>query len=59
MTHADLEIVYEALARKIDDVGAEKANLYLAKLTLLLAKQIGEAAPVLHSIESAALSLDA
>ncbi|MGB0410983.1 MAG: hypothetical protein ACPGFA_05305 [Pikeienuella sp.] len=58
MTHADLETVYEALARKIDEVGPDKADIYLAKLALLLAKQIGEAAPVLRSIDSAALSLE-
>ena len=37
MTHSDLESVYEALAGQLDVVGEEKANLYLAKLALLLA----------------------
>lgn len=58
MTHADLETVYEALALQLDAVGDSKANLYLAKLTLLLSKQFTDAGPVLEAIEAAAQSLD-
>lgn len=59
MKHSDLEIIYEALAQKLDDVGEENVDLYLAKLVLLLSHQIGDAVPVLEAIESAAQSLDA
>lgn len=59
MTHADLETIYEALAEKLDTVGEQNSHLYLAKLALLLAKEIGSAAPVLRAIDGAALSLDA
>ncbi|MFK5977357.1 MAG: DUF2783 domain-containing protein [Rhizobiaceae bacterium] len=59
MKHSDLEIIYEVLAQKLDDVGEENVDLYLAKLVLLLSHQIGDAAPVLEAIESAAQSLDA
>ena len=58
MTHADLETVYEALARQLDSVGEEKANLYLAKLALLLSKQFNDATPVLDAIGAAAQSLE-
>lgn len=58
MTHADLEVVYEALAQQLDIVGEEKANLYLVKLALLLSKQCNEPAPVLEAITAAARSLE-
>ena len=58
MTHADLEVVYEALAQQLDIVGEERANLYLVKLALLLSKQCNESAPVLEAITAAARSLE-
>ena len=58
MTHAELETVYEALARQLDEVGADRGDLYLAKLALLLAKEVGDPAPVLAAIDAAARSLD-
>jgi len=40
----DLELVYDALAEAINRVGEEKEALFLTKLTLLLANQLGDSA---------------
>ena len=53
-----IEIVYEAIANKIDNLGEEKANLFLAKLSLLLANKIEDTSFVLKAIDDASLSLD-
>jgi len=58
MTENKIEIIYEAIANKIDDLGEDKAELFLAKLSLLLASKIEDTSFVLKSIEDAALSLD-
>lgn len=58
MNHADLEKTYESLARKIDEVGEEKSELFLAKLVLLLAYTNGDVEEVQHLIDEAARSLD-
>jgi hypothetical protein len=58
MDQNDLETAYEALAEKIDAFGGEKAELYLAKLALLLAKEVGELPKVLDCIDGAGKSLD-
>ena len=58
MTENKIEIVYEAIANKIDDLEEDKAELFLAKLSLLLASKIEDTSFVLKSIEDAALSLD-
>lgn len=58
MNSADLEAVYEALARRIDAVGEEKSELYLAKLALLLAHRIGDKDAALEAIEQAAEALE-
>lgn len=58
MTENKIEIIYEAIANKIDDLGEDKAELFLAKLSLLLASKIEDTSFVLESIEDAALSLD-
>ena len=58
MTQDDVERVYEALAAKIDVVGAEKSELFLAKLALLLSHELGDAARVLELIEDASRHLD-
>ncbi len=58
MTENKIEIVYEAIANKIDNLGEEKANLFLAKLSLLLANKIEDTSFVLKAIEDASLSLD-
>jgi len=43
MTRTDLEPVYEALAEAIDRVGPEQAQVYLAKVALALADELGDA----------------
>jgi|TARA_B100000242_G_scaffold34318_1_gene20455 hypothetical protein len=58
MTENKIEIVYEAIANKIDNLGEEKANLFLAKLSLLLANKIEDTSFVLKAIDDASLSLD-
>jgi hypothetical protein len=52
----DLEIIYDELARQIDIAG-EKSELFLAKLSLLLARQIDDRSLVLKLIESSAQDL--
>ena len=39
MTENKIEIIYEAIANKIDDLEEDKAELFLAKLSLLLASK--------------------
>ena len=58
MTENKIEIVYEAIADKIDNLGEEKTNLFLAKLSLLLANKIEDTSFVLKAIDDASLSLD-
>ena len=58
MTENKIEIVYEAIANKIDNLGEEKAKLFLAKLSLLLASKIDDTTFVLKAIDDAALSSD-
>ena len=58
MTENKIEIVYEAIANKIDNLGEEKANLFLAKHSLLLANKIEDTSFVLKAIDDASLSLD-
>ena len=58
MTDKKLEMVYEAIALKIDYLGEEKSELFLAKLSLLLANEIDDLSIVLKAIDDAALSLD-
>ncbi|MEZ5933015.1 MAG: hypothetical protein R3F54_13880 [Alphaproteobacteria bacterium] len=58
MNQAELEQVYEAIARQIDRAGEKRRELFLAKLVLLLAHRNGDAAEVQRCIEDAAQSLD-
>ena len=57
MSPADVETVYEALAETLDTVGPDKQALFLAKLALLLASDIGDAARVTQRISEAAVNL--
>jgi hypothetical protein len=43
LTTTGLETVYDALAQAVDQCGPEKAPLFLVKLALLNAQQIGDA----------------
>lgn len=52
----DLEIIYDELAREIDRAG-EKSELFLAKLSLLLANELGEKSLVLELIKSSSQDL--
>lgn len=42
MTQDQLEQVYEALAQAIDRTGAEQAEVFLAKVALALADELGD-----------------
>lgn len=53
MNHADLENIYTALARKIDEVGEAHSELFLAKLVLLLAHKNGDVDEVQALINAA------
>lgn len=53
LTIDGLETVYDALASAIDQVGADKAQLFLVKLALLQANALGDAALVQTQIDAA------
>lgn len=59
MTPSEVETVYEALARQIDATPPDRRELFLAKLALLLAHELGDATRVTHLVTEAAQSLDA
>lgn len=59
MNNADLELIYEDLARAIDGIKDGKTELFLAKVALLLAKQLDNPDQVRAHIEAAAANLDA
>lgn len=59
MNPTDVECVYDALALKLDAVGSAKSELFLAKLTLLLAYELDDAKRVLKLIDEASTDLDA
>ena len=53
MNQADLERVYETVATGIDAVGSDNAEVFLAKLVLLLSQEIGDADRVLVLVAEA------
>lgn len=57
MSPSELEQVYEALAVTIDRFDEATAQIFLAKLALLMAHRIGDADVVLACIEDATRSL--
>ncbi len=59
MTPLEVEAVYEALAETLDMVGDEKQRMFLAKLALLLARDVGDVGLVRQRIEEAAKHLEA
>lgn len=59
MTPREVERVYEALASRLDAVPPEKRELFLAKLALLMAHELGDAARACTLISDAARDLDA
>lgn len=48
-----LEQVYDTLAEAIDRAGPDHTELFLTKLCLLLANQIGDDAVVAHQVQAA------
>ncbi len=57
MPFADLEQTYEALALAIDHAGPDREALFLAKLVLLLANEVGAFNRVKHCMDAALLDL--
>ena len=58
MTPRDVEMIYDALALQLDAVGPDRRELFLAKLALLLAHDLGDAARACNLIAEAANNLD-
>lgn len=58
MTPQDVETVYEALAQTLDTLAEDKRPLFLAKLALLMAHDLGDAARATQRIAEAAADLD-
>ena len=58
MTQAETEALYEALAQGIDAAGPARAQVFLAKAALLLARDLGDAARALALIAEAGRDLD-
>lgn len=59
MSPTEVERVYEALAETLDKVGAEKSELFLVKLALLLSNELKDTENVLSLINAASDHLDA
>jgi hypothetical protein len=57
MSEAAIESVYERLALGIDAAGEENAHVFLAKVALLLANEVGDSERVISLIEAAGLDL--
>jgi hypothetical protein len=57
MTPTQVEAVYDALAAGIDAAGPGKAELFLAKLALLMARDLGDPARVQTLIDDAGRNL--
>jgi hypothetical protein len=53
LSTADLERVHDAIAEGLDRAGLERDRLFLAKLALALANQLGDADAVDIAIEAA------
>ena len=53
----EIEAIYDAIAIKIDEVGEDQAELYLAKLSLLLAEATGERQTAMKCVSDAASGL--
>jgi hypothetical protein len=58
LTIDGLEQVYDQLAQAIDRAGKQHTELFLVKLALLSAKQLGDAAVFGELIETALLDLE-
>ncbi len=58
MSEASIEDVYEVIARGIDRVGPYRAELFLAKLALALAHELGAHERALALIEACQADLE-
>ena len=58
MTDSEMEEIYESLATKIDAIGKEKSDIFLAKLVLLLSKKFTDLEEIIKCIEEASLDLE-
>ncbi len=57
LTIPQLETVYDTLAEAIDQAGPEHSELFLTKLCLLLAHQVGDDAAVASLVKAALADL--
>lgn len=55
---AELEVVYDALAATLNQVGTEQESLFLTKLVLLLANQVRNQAAIEQAIHTALQDLE-
>lgn len=53
LSNAAIEEVYDLIAAGIDQAGEAKAKLYLAKLCLALANQVGDTLEIKQSVDAA------
>ena len=58
MTQANVETMYEAIAKDMDTVGSQHSELFLAKPALLLGRGINGVERVLKLIDSAKQHLE-
>lgn len=58
MSQGEIETIYEALAIRLDTLGEQNRDLFLAKLVLLLARDVGDPGEVLQRMEDAAHGLE-
>ena len=59
LAFAELEEVYELMARAVDRVGADNEALFLSKLSMILAHRLGDLQAVREALEIAARELPA
>ena len=58
LTLEDLERLYSQLADAIDQVGEDKEALFLSKLALILARELGDPKKLAEVIDAARQDLD-
>jgi hypothetical protein len=58
MDASEIEALWEALAEAVDQAGPEREALFLAKLTLLLGREVGDLNRVLALLAVALRDLD-
>ncbi len=58
MRQDEIETIYETLAIRLDTLGEPLRDLFLAKLVLLLARDVGNLGEVLQRMEDAAHDLE-